>query len=152
MDNERSISPISFLKYLPSFATMLHNTVWLHFPVWHDMNIARLFSVDHWRIRKGNPDPELFLQETYRIQWAGNKFRCVYWNITPLLCCTGVCWPHISLTLNKSVRYRHRQVLWNKSTPWLMEPAVSMSHSQGSSNNLHPESNQPISSYWYLFL
>jgi hypothetical protein len=34
-------------------------------------------------------------------------------------------------------------------TPWLMEYVGSIPHSQGLSNNPHPESNQPNSSHWH---
>ena len=42
--------------------------------------------------------------------------------------------------------------LTNQPTLWLMEPGSSMPYSQGPSNNLYPQPNQPNSSYGYLFL
>ena len=40
-------------------------------------------------------------------------------------------------------------IIYNKLTPWLMEPGGSMPHSQGLSNNPYPELNQP--NYPHLF-
>ena len=42
--------------------------------------------------------------------------------------------------------------LINYLTPWLIEPADSILHSQGLSNSPYPKSNQPNYSYWHLFL
>ena len=36
-----------------------------------------------------------------------------------------------------------RLSIYIELTPWLMEPGGSMPHSQGLSNNSHPEPNQP---------